>query len=130
MRQIDTVDLRHRLCHGHDPAMDLHLPREMVAARLHRFEAHQQPGLGLCLCARQFGRGQIVSGAGEHFAGEREGTRRIRLGRRAIDAKLAAIRRRRTPGIDRIGEPRSSRTSWNSRDDMPPPAALANRLSP
>src|SRR3546814_3027651 len=53
--QVATVDLRHDFRRVDRTAVDHQLAGEMVAPRLHRFQPHQQPGLGLRLGALQLG---------------------------------------------------------------------------
>src|SRR3546814_18428459 len=51
--QVATVDLRHDFRRVDRTAVDHQLAGEMVAPRLHRFQPHQQTGLGMRLGALQ-----------------------------------------------------------------------------
>jgi hypothetical protein len=80
------------------------LAGEMVAAGLHRFEAHQQPRLALRAGAGEFGVAQRLGGLGEDLPGERQRFRRLGASGGAIDAEQARFGEALRPGIDAVGE--------------------------
>ena len=76
----------------------------MVASAGAASSAHQQPGLGLRLGARQLGFAQRLGGVGEHLAVSASACAASALGGGAIDAEQPGVGVGLGPGIDAVGE--------------------------